>query len=122
MKSETKKLMLCLVANTVLMIALYFAIPALTRFPYMPQVYLVAGAGLGIYYVIYNRGFAGKGITPEQLPETMSLAEKQKFIEDSQARLHKSRSVLTLLVPILFTYMIDMLYLFVFPYFASLFA
>lgn len=122
MKSETKKLMLCLVANTVLMIALYFAIPALTRFPYMPQVYLVAGAGLGIYYVIYNRGFAGKGITPEQLPETMSLAEKQKFIEDSQARLHKSRWVLTLLVPILFTYMIDMLYLFVFPYFASLFA
>lgn len=122
MKSETKKLMLCLVANTVLMIALYFAIPALTRFPYMPQIYLAAGAGLGIYYVIYNRGFAGKGITPEQLPETMSLAEKQKFIEDSQARLHKSRWVLTLLVPILFTYMIDMLYLFVFPYFASLFA
>ena len=122
MKSETKKLMLCLVANTVLMIALYFAIPALTRFPYMPQIYLAAGAGLGIYYVIYNRGFAGKGITPEQLPDTMSLAEKQKFIEDSQERMQKSRWVLTLLVPILFTYMIDMLYLFVFPYFASLFA
>ena len=122
MKSETKKLMLCLVANTVLMIALYFAIPALTRFPYMPQIYLAAGAGLGIYYVIYNRGFAGKGITPEQLPDTMSLAEKQKFIEDSQERMQKSRWVLTLLVPILFTYMIDMIYLFVFPYFASLFA
>ncbi len=122
MKSETKKLMLCLLANTVLMIALYFAIPALTRFPYMPQVYLAAGAGLGIYYVIYNRGFTGKGVTPEQLPDTMSLAEKQKFIEDSQERMQKSRWVLTVLIPILFTYMIDMVYLFVFPYFANLFA
>lgn len=122
MKSETKKLMLCLLANAVLMIALYFAIPALTRFPYMPQIYLAAGAGLGIYFVIYNRGFVGKGATPDQLPDTMTLAEKQKFIEDSQERMQRSRWVLTVLIPILITYMIDMVYLFVFPYFASLFA
>lgn len=121
MKPESKKLMLYLLANTVLMIALYFAIPALTRFPYMPHIYLAAGAGLGIYYVVYNRGFSGKGITPDQLPDTMSLAEKQKFIDDSRERMQKSRWVLTVLIPILVTYMIDMMYLFVFPYFKSLF-
>ncbi len=121
MKPETKKLMLCLLANTVLLIAFYYAVPALTKFPYMPMIYLLAGAGLGIYYVVYNRGFAGKGVTPDQLPDTMTPAEKQKFIDDSRERMQKSRWVLTVLIPILVTYMIDMFYLFVIPYFKSLF-
>ena len=79
MKTESKKVMLYLLANTALLIALYYAIPALTRFSYMPQIYLMVGAVLGIYYVVYNRGFAGKGVTPDQLPDTMTLEEKQKF-------------------------------------------
>lgn len=122
MKPESKKLMLYLLANTVLMMALYFAIPALTHFSYMPLIYLLAGAGLGIYYVIYNRGFAGKGATPDQLPDTMTLVEKQKFIDDSRERMKKSRWVLTVLLPIILTFLADMIYLFVFPYFESLFS
>ena len=122
MKTESKKVMLYLLANTALLIALYYAIPALTRFSYMPQIYLMVGAVLGIYYVVYNRGFAGKGVTPDQLPDTMTLEEKQKFIDDSRERMQKSRWVLTVLIPILVTYMIDMFYLFVIPYFKNLFS
>ena len=115
MKPETKKLMLCLLANTVLMIALYFAIPALTRFPYMPQVYLVAGAGLGIYYVIYNKGLTGRGVTPEMLPGTMTREEKEAWIEDSRLRLRKSRWVLTLVLPIALTLAVDIVLMFLLP-------
>ena len=122
MKTESKKVMLYLLANTALLIALYYAIPALTRFSYVPQIYLMVGAVLGIYYVVYNRGFAGKGVTPDQLPDTMTLEEKQKFIDDSRERMQKSRWVLTVLIPILVTYMIDMFYLFVIPYFKNLFS
>ena len=56
------------------------------------------------------------------LPSTMSLAEKEAFIEDSRKRLHNSRWVLTLLVPILITFMLDMLYLYLFPYVEAIFS
>ena len=122
MKPESKKLMIRLLVNSAVLIALYFAIPTLTHFSYMPLIYLLAGAGFGIYYVIYNRGFSGKGITLDQLPDTMTLAEKQKFIDDSRERMQKSRWVLTILLPIILTFLADMIYLFIFPYFESLFA
>lgn len=112
MKPENKKTALHLLINTVLLIVLYYAIPAWTHFSYLPHIYLVAGAGLGLYYVIYNRGFTGKNVTPDQLPNTMSPVEKQKFIDDSRARMQKSRWVLTVLLPIILTVLVDMVYLF----------
>ena len=120
MKPEAKKLALTLLLNSVLLIALYFLIARV--FPYVWLLYLAAGAGLGFYYVIYNKGFAGKGITPDMLPDTMSLADKQAFIEDSRNRLQRSKWVLTLLLPILFTFAIDMLYLFCLPMLEKLFS
>ena len=120
MKPETKKLAIHLLINSILLIVLYFA--AAKIFPYIWAVYLAAGAGLGLYYVIYNKGFSGKGVTPDMLPSTMSLAEKEAFIEDSRKRLNNSRWVLTLLIPILLTFMLDMIYLFIFPYLEEIFA
>ena len=84
-------------------------------------IYLAAGVGLGLYYVIYNRGFVGKNATPDVLPDTMSPAEKQAFLDDSKARLQKSRWVLTLLIPIILTFAADMIYLFLFPQLKEIF-
>ena len=120
MKPETKKLAISLLINSILLVVLYFV--AAKKFPYIWVIYLAAGAGLGLYYVIYNKGFSGKGVTPDMLPSTMSLAEKEAFIEDSRKRLHNSRWVLTLLVPILITFMLDMLYLYLFPYVEAIFS
>lgn len=116
MKPENKKLLLRLLLNTVLLIAIYF-IAAYLQFPYIHYIYISAGIGLGFYYVIYNRGFSGKGVTPEMLPSAMSQEEKLAFIEDSKARMQKSRWVLTLLIPIIVTVAIDMTYLFILPLF-----
>ena len=120
MKPEAKKLAFHLLINSIVLIVLYFLVAP--KFPYVWVIYLAAGAGLGLYYVIYNKGFSGKGITPDMLPDTMSLTEKQAFIEDSRARMKKSRWVLTLLIPILLTFMLDMMYLFLFPYVEAIFS
>ncbi|MBQ7346772.1 MAG: hypothetical protein IJW55_02350 [Clostridia bacterium] len=119
--SETKKLLIYLLINSVILIVLYYWIPSMVDFGYMPAIYLVAGVGLTLYYVIYNRGFVAKNATPEMLPNHMSPIEKQKLIEDAKLREHKSRWVLTLLVPIILTFLADMVYLFIFPYFEELF-
>jgi hypothetical protein len=111
-KTEKKKTALYLLLNTVILIALYYAIPTWTHFMYLPHIYILAGAGLGLYYVIYNRGFVGKNATPESLPDSMSPLEKQKYIEESRERMQKSKWVLTLLLPIIVTILIDMLYIF----------
>ena len=90
---------------------IYFLI--LSKFPFITYVYTAIAAIFGFIYVIYNRGFSGKGVTPEMLPDTMSLAEKEKFIEDAKLRLHKSNWMLTLIFPAIFTVGCDMFYLFV---------
>ena len=116
MKPESKKLMLYLLINTVILAVLYYLIPSLVEFAYMPHLYLIAGVVLALYYVIYNRGFVGKNATADMLPPTLSPVEKQRFLEDCRERSQKSKWALTLLFPIIFTFLIDMLYLFVFPY------
>jgi len=111
---DAKLHMLLLLINSVVLIALYFVLVHL-GFDYILPIYCGIGAILGLSFVIYNRGFAGKGVTAEMLPDTMSYVEKCKFIEDSKTRLRKSRWMLTLIFPIILAIAIDMMILFLFP-------
>ncbi|MBQ8431446.1 MAG: hypothetical protein IJX28_01035 [Clostridia bacterium] len=117
--SERKALMLRLLLNCIVLMTLYFVLAA-AEFAYTHYIYIAAGVILGLGYVIYNKGFSGKDVTPEMLPDTMSPAEKHAFIEDSKERMRKSRWVLTFLIPILLTLACDMLYLIVLPFFGEL--
>ena len=119
--AESKRSMIFLLINSVILIVLYFWIPSQWQFEYMPAIYLVVGVSLTLYYVIYNRGFALKNATPDMLPSHLSAIDKQKLIEDAKEREKKSKWALTLIVPIVLTFLADMLYLFVFPYFEGLF-
>ena len=112
---EKKKLMFYLLANSAILITPYFFLSEALQFLYIAPIYLTVGAGLGIYYVIYNRGFVAKNATPDMLPDTMTLAEKQAFLQDAKERLHRSRWVLTILIPIVLTLMADMIYLYLLP-------
>ena len=122
MKSQSKKLMLTLLINTVLMVAIYFAVPYLLHVSFLPILYAAIGVGLLLYYLIYNRGFVARGITAEDLPDSMSAAEKQDYLETARLRFEKSRWVLTVLLPIILTFIADVIYLFVFPMLEGLFA
>lgn len=117
MKSNAKKLLLMLLINSAVIISLYFFIAANVEFPYLHYIYLLAGGALGIYYVIYNRGFIGKNLTPEDMPNDMSAADKQRFIEDCALRMKKSAWMLTVIVPIVLTFAIDVILLYLLPSF-----
>ena len=120
--SDTAKLLVYLLLNSAALLFLYFFISEKLRFPYISYIYLAAGAVFGLYYVIYNRGFVAKDATIDMLPDTMTPLEKQKFLDDGKERLHKSRWVLTILVPIILTFMADMIYLFLFPMITEIFS
>ncbi len=107
--------MLSLLVNTVILMVVYFWLPTQFEFSYLPFIYLGIGAILLLYYVIYNRGFSGKNITPDMLSDTMTLEEKQQYIKDSRERMEKSKWVLTILIPIMLVFAVDMIYLFVIP-------
>ena len=115
MKSDNKKMLAYLLVNSVALIAIYFLLTEKFQLSFIPYVYLGVGAALGIGYVIYNRGFVGKGATPDMLPDDMPLDKKEAFLEDCRRRLHKSRWVITLLLPILFAIGADLIYLFLWP-------
>ena len=118
MKPENKWLSLLLVGNSILFSVAYFALA-----PYFPIyiVYLAVGAVMAFIFVIYNRGFVGKDLKPEQMNDAMSLEEKQKFIDDCAARLHRSRWMITVIFPIILAFCLDMMYLFLLPMLKGMF-
>ena len=66
-------------------------------------------------------GFVGKNLKPEHLPDTMALEEKQKFIDDCAARLHRSRWMITIIFPIILAFCLDMMYIFLLPMLEGIF-
>ena len=108
---EKKRLVWQMLFNCVAFAVIYFLIA--TKFPYIVYVYTAVAVILGFIYVIYNRGFSAKGITPEMLPDTMSASEKERYLEDAKLRLRKSNWMLLILFPTIFTVGCDMFYLFV---------
>ena len=112
-KNGQTRLMLLLVFNTALFIAVYFTLPTLLHFQYLPVIYLAVGGVLMLWFVLYNRGFALRNANPADLPDTMTREEKETRIREAKERFRRSRWVLTIVLPILLTFLFDMLYLFI---------
>ena len=105
-------LALLLVLNTALFAALYFVLPALLYFPYLPYIYLGIGGAVTIWFVIYNKGFTHRRVKPENLPQGLSKEEKEAWNEEGERLFRRSRWALTLIVPILLIFLADLIYLF----------
>lgn len=121
-KKEQTRLILLLLFNTALLIAVYFTLPSRLHFRYLPAIYLAVGGALMLWFVLYNRGFAMRNARPEDLPDTMTCEEKETRIANAKVRLRRSRWALTIIIPILLTFLVDMLYLFFGQTVAGLFA
>ena len=108
---EAKKLTLLLVLNTLLAFAVYFGCVELGFSPIF-FVYIGLIAVLLVVYVVYNRGFVLKGATPEMLSSELTEAQKQAMLDEAAARLRDSRWLLTLIIPLVLTLLVDAMYLF----------
>ncbi len=83
--------------------------------------YLVLATVLILVFVIYNRGFSRKNITPDMLPEEWSEEEKSEFLADGERRLSRSRWMLIPIFAFLITFAVDLLELVVIPFFSGAF-
>jgi hypothetical protein len=106
--------LLILFANTLLLATLYYVLPGVGFF-YMPHVYLILGGALGLWYVIYNRGFNTRGMTADMLPDDLPLAKREEMIAEGNRRALRSQWALYVLLPLLLVLLFDVIYLFLIP-------
>ena len=118
---EARQLMLMLLGNSALILTVYFVLNNLKFWPIF-FIYMGISAVLILIYVIYNKGFVYKDATPEMLPNTMTPEQKETVLGEAKARLRKSRWMLTVLVPIILTFMADIIYLFLIPMITEIFS
>ena len=121
---ENKPYVLSTLLNTVLIYGLYVVL--LNVIPehstVILTVYLSALGVVSFGYVFYNRGFTRKNLTVEMLPPTWSEEEKTAYIEDGKRRMKRSKWCITLIFPLVFTFFMDLFYLFIYlEYFAPVF-
>ncbi len=115
--SPASKRMVVLIVNTLFFAVLYFVISKISYYAQLAvcMTYLIGGGALGLWYVIYNRGFVTKGKTPEMLSSDIPYDERVAMIEDGRRRMERSRWALLIIFPILATFLLDMIYLFLIP-------
>ena len=76
-------------------------------------LYMALLLGFVLGYLIYNRFLYRNGLTTEDLPDTMSAEEKEAFIADGKERLRKSKWVMLIVLPLVITFLVDAVDLFV---------
>ena len=115
-----KRYLILLLVNTVLFFAVYrillfyaeMASNAIYSFCVM-LLYMALLLGFVLGYLIYNRFLYRKSLTPDQLPDSMTAEQKEAFLADGKARLEKSKWMMTVIFPLIFTFLIDTIDLFI---------
>ncbi|MBE6538178.1 MAG: hypothetical protein E7671_01775 [Ruminococcaceae bacterium] len=102
-------MLLLLVLNTAVIFGFYRYMLSTPYFLPVLVIYMVAFAAFLLTYIIYNRGFTRNGVTVDMLPDSMTNEEKVDFIEDAVRRKRKSKWMLTLIFPFVFTFGFDAL-------------
>jgi len=113
---KNKKYILPLILNTIILFALYSYLVTISKQVMMITLWVYFGltAASCLAYIIYNRGFSRLNVTPEMLPASMSDAEKREFIEEAKLRIEKSKWMLTVIFPLIMTFILDILNMWLF--------
>lgn len=121
MGTQKFRYLVLLVVNTILFFTVYRVLISYgeltdkTFLAFLSMVlYLTLLLGFTIAYLVYNRFFYRHGLTKEQLSDEWSDEEKEAFLADAALRMQKSKWMLTVIIPLLFTFLIDSLQLFIF--------
>ena len=121
----TWKTVLMLVALILVTVALFGFYEIMMRtsslFRFVLPAYMIISALLILIFLLYNRGFSRKGVTPEMLPEEWTEEQKNDFIEDGKRRLRKSRWMIIPIFAFLFTFAVDAMRLYLPDVLANLF-
>ena len=103
-----------LALNTVILFAIYRVLVSLGYFIAVSTVYGLILLVLICAYIIYNRGLVPRSLTPEQLPEAWTDAQKQEFLVDAERRNKRSKWMLTIIFPLCITFCYEIISLYIF--------
>ena len=119
--NKNKKYLLPLILNTIIFYVVYAVLCSTPACPAAMWIYSAALVGFAIAYIVYNKGFAFKKISVDMLPDTMTAEEKQTFIDEINERAARSKWMITIIFPLVMTFMIDIVILFMLePFMESL--
>ncbi len=103
--------------NSILFYGVYAVLMEYPFWKTVTIVYLAVSIVIGFTFVIYNRFFVRKGVTEEMLPTEWSDEQKRAYVENGKTRLRRSKWLLTILIPLLFAFFMDLFVLFIYdPY------
>lgn len=119
-KKQNLRYLILLIVNTVLFFAvyrvlLYYAeLTDETFYSFLVMVlYLALLLGFTLGYLIYNRFLYRKGLTKDQLDPDWTEEQKDAFLADGERRLDRSRWIMLIIFPLLFTFLMDVIDLFI---------
>ena len=121
LSSDAKKLIFYVAINSVILMSVYFYFINI-GFNQIMLIYMAFTAAFTLAYIIYNRAFTRKGLTEDMLTDDWSDEKKREFIQSGKDRLKKSRWMLTILIPMIFTFFADWITLFLLPYLENFFS
>lgn len=107
------KLAILLLLGCLVSSVLYFLLSGYRISLYVLFTYIIADCVLILWFFIYNRGFVDKDATLDNLPDTMSVEEKQEYIDSIARRRQKSRWMPVIIIILSFPLMLDTLNIFV---------
>ena len=113
---ENRKTAMSLVINSLILLVIYYSAMGLGNLVLQNIVmiaYMACFGGFLIAYIIYNRAFSRKNITPDMLPDSWTYEQKEEYVLDGKRRLKKSKWMLSVIFPFLVTFIAEALYLFV---------
>lgn len=117
--------LLFVIVNTVLFYTVY-SLFASGDYGYLASqivlwTYFVLLIGFFSAYIIYNKGFTMINRTPDSFPEDYSYEKMCAITAEGERRKKKSKWMLVIIIPLLFTFMFDMIDLFILDRFKDLF-
>ena len=84
-------------------------------YEYALIAYMVILAGFLFAFLLYNRGMSRKGVSPDMLPDSWSMEQKEAFIQDGKERLRRSKWMLIVILAFTFTLAADFIELYFLP-------
>ncbi len=108
-------MLISLIVLSVLLFGTYRLMMNYYYFEIVMMVYMAIETVFVAVYVIYNRGFSRRGVTADMLPSDWSCEKKESFIADAQRRVKRSRWMLIVILAFLFTFMVDIIELWIIP-------
>lgn len=120
LSGKAKLRLVLLIVNTILFFSVYrvlLYVATTVQTLYLSYLVMIGYAallvGFTLAYLIYNRFLYRKGLTKDDLNPAWTEEQKEAFLADGEEHLEKSKWMMLVILPLIFTFLCDALDLFI---------